>query len=644
MRDLGVNPLNQDRKSSLRQYGMVFGLGILTSLLFFLPFLIWDKGYFVYYGDFNVQQIPFYWMCHDSIRSGNVLWNWYTDMGANFVGSYAFYLLGSPYFWLTMLFPSGAVPYLMAPLLMLKFATASVTGYAYIRRFVREPNYAVIGALLYAFSGYSIYNVFFNHFHEVIAFFPLLLVGMEEFMINGRRGVFAVAVGLCAVVNYYFFFGEVVFCVLYFIIRAVYDRKNPRGFHVTWSRFLLLALEAVLGLLLSAVMLVPGLLAILGNPRTSQFLFGWNGIFYGNVQRYGLIISSFFFPPDIPAYPNFFPDSNAKWSSVSAFLPLFSMTGVLAFFKGRRRHWAKALFGLCCVMALIPFLNSSFSAFNSSYYARWFYMPVLILAAMTVNALEDPAVELDRPAKRIGWLMIATLAFALVPVQDTSTKEWTLGVLQNPGQYAAVLGFGLAGLLVYRFIARRWRQDKRLPQRMLAAVLAFTVVGSYVASLVPSRTMGSFSVLMTMLLGIKFIIRPVMTTREAMQNVSKKKRMVQSIVCGAFIGMICGFVGAGGGMMMLLILTSVMGYELKTAVGTSVFIMAFTALTGAVSHFTIGGLPDGWTLALCMAFTLLFAQIAAKIANKSKPETLNRVVGVVLLVLGVVILAVQYLK
>ena len=162
---------------------------------------------------------------------------------------------------------------------------------------------------------------------------------------------------------------------------------------------------------------------------------------------------------------------------------------------------------------------------------------------------------------------------------------------------------------------------------MMAAVLAFTVVGSYVASLVPSRTMGSFSVLMTMLLGIKFIIRPVMTTREAMQNVSKKKRMVQSIVCGAFIGMICGFVGAGGGMMMLLILTSVMGYELKTAVGTSVFIMAFTALTGAVSHFT-----------------LLFAQIAAKIANKSKPETLNRVVGVVLVVLGVVILAVQYLK
>lgn len=179
---------------------------------------------------------------------------------------------------------------------------------------------------------------------------------------------------------------------------------------------------------------------------------------------------------------------------------------------------------------------------------------------------------------------------------------------------------------------------------MMASVLAFTVVGSYAASLVPSTTMGGFSVFMTFLLGVKFIVRPVMTTKEAMAGVSAKKRAVQSVLCGVLIGFICGFIGAGGGMMMLLILTSVMGYELKTAVGTSVFIMAFTALTGAVSHFTIGGLPDGWTLALCMAFTLLFAQIAAKIANKSKPETLNRVVGVVLLVLGVVILAVQYLK
>lgn len=173
---------------------------------------------------------------------------------------------------------------------------------------------------------------------------------------------------------------------------------------------------------------------------------------------------------------------------------------------------------------------------------------------------------------------------------------------------------------------------------MMFSVLVFTVVGSYVSSLVPSTTMGGFSVFMTFLLGIKFILRPVMTTKEAMAGVSAKKRAIQSVVCGVLIGFICGFVGAGGGMMMLLILTSVLGYELKTAVGTSVFIMTFTALTGAVSHFAIGGMPDPLVWVLCIFFTLLWARIAAVFANRAQPKTLNRATGVILVILGGVIM------
>lgn len=173
---------------------------------------------------------------------------------------------------------------------------------------------------------------------------------------------------------------------------------------------------------------------------------------------------------------------------------------------------------------------------------------------------------------------------------------------------------------------------------MMGSVLVFTVVGSYVSSLVPSSTMGNFSVFMTFLLGIKFIVRPVMTTKEAMQGVSAQKRALQSVVCGTLIGFICGFIGAGGGMMMLLILTSVLGYELKTAVGTSVFIMTFTALTGAVSHFAIGGMPDPTVWILCVIFTLIWAQLAALFANKATPKTLNRVTGVILVVLGIAVM------
>ncbi len=214
----------------------------------------------------------------------------------------------------------------------------------------------------------------------------------------------------------------------------------------------------------------------------------------------------------------------------------------------------------------------------------------------------------------------------------------------NMPAYEAV-GIALASdVLASAVSAYTYGKNKNLDIRngivMMISVLCFTLLGSWIASLVPNQTMGSFSVFMTFLLGIKFIVKPVMTTKEAMAAVNPRKRFVQSVVFGVMIGFICGFIGAGGGMMMLLILTSVLGYELKTAVGTSVFIMAFTAFTGAASHFAIGGMPDILCLTFCGLSTLLWARIAALFANKASAITLNRATGVVLAVLGIAIMVV----
>lgn len=177
---------------------------------------------------------------------------------------------------------------------------------------------------------------------------------------------------------------------------------------------------------------------------------------------------------------------------------------------------------------------------------------------------------------------------------------------------------------------------------MMIAVLCFTLVGSFAASVVPKTAMGNFSVFMTLLLGIKFIVRPVVEPKKRLLGATAKQKAIRSVICGAGVGFICGFVGAGGGMMMLLVLTSVLGYELKTAVGTSVFIMSATALTGAASHFAIGGLPDLLPLILCVVSTLVFAQVAALFANKAQPKTLNRITGAILVVLGAAILGVNF--
>lgn len=211
--------------------------------------------------------------------------------------------------------------------------------------------------------------------------------------------------------------------------------------------------------------------------------------------------------------------------------------------------------------------------------------------------------------------------------------------------YEAV-GIALASdVLASAVSAYTYGKNKNLDIRngivMMISVLCFTLAGSFIASLVPNQTMGGFSVFMTFLLGVKFIVKPVMTTKEAMAETKPQKRLIQSIICGAAIGFICGFIGAGGGMMMLLILTSVLGYELKTAVGTSVFIMAFTAFTGSASHFAIGGMPDIWCLVFCILSTLLWARIAALFANKASAIVLNRATGVVLVILGAAIMIVS---
>ena len=213
--------------------------------------------------------------------------------------------------------------------------------------------------------------------------------------------------------------------------------------------------------------------------------------------------------------------------------------------------------------------------------------------------------------------------------------------------YEAV-GIALASdVLASAASAYTYGKNKNLDVRngivMMMSVLAFTLAGSFLASQVPNTAMGGFSVFMTFLLGVKFLVKPVMTTKETMNAVSGKTRIAQSVLLGGMVGFICGFIGAGGGMMMLLALTSVLGYELKTAVGTSVFIMTFTAFTGAASHFAIGGMPDIRLFAYCVLSTLLWARIAAKFANKANPATLNRVTGAALAILGIAIQTLQRL-
>ena len=326
----------------------------------------------------------------------------------------------------------------------------------------------MLGACLYALSGFAVYNVFFNHFVDVVALFPYLLWALDEAIYEDRHGLFAFWVAVNLLNNYFFFVGQVIFLCIYFVCKL-----TAKDFRLTGRKFGHLLWESVLGVAMGCLLLFPAVLSLLQNPRTIDLSSGWGFLTYAKVQQYLAILLSWILPPDSPYLTSVWSEGVIKWTSMTAYLPLCSLAGAMAYWRSRKADSKKRIVAVCAVCALVPVLNSAFYALNSSYYARWYYMPTLILAAMTVNALEDPDIDLDAPARGIGWIMLATLVFAVVPVRDDTTETWSFGVLKNPGQFFVVLGFGLLGLMLYRVLCSKWRQDSRFAQRMTAAVLVF---------------------------------------------------------------------------------------------------------------------------------------------------------------------------
>lgn len=455
-------------------YALLWGL--LLGALIVVPIMIYDRGYFIYYGDFNVQQIPFYQLAHDSIQSGNTGWSHLTDLGANFIGSYSFYLLGSPFFWLTMLLPSAWVPYAMGPLLILKLGLCSLSAYIYLRRYVHDKRYAILGGLLYAFSSFSVYNIFFFHFHEPMIIFPLLLAAVDEFHMTKRRGVVALTVCASALVNYYFFFGQVIFVAIYYVMKLI-----CRSYRFKMREFISLAVECVLGLFMSGVLLLPSIAAITGNYRVSELLNGWNALIYPSTQRYIQILVSFFFPGDIPARNNFTASAGAKWSSIAAYLPVFSMIFVIAYLRAKKGAFFRRLLLILLLMAFVPILNSMFQALNVAYYARWFYMLTLMMTAVTVRSFDDMD-EVDFKKGFFPTLIVTgalTLYIGLMPekVTDEDEEYMRIGLSKYPKLFWAFAGVALLGLGLAAILYAVHRKKPKLFFRLTALILSVFIVG-----------------------------------------------------------------------------------------------------------------------------------------------------------------------
>lgn len=454
-------------------YGQVFLICFLIAAALFLPHCIVDglSGEFFHYaGDFNDQQISFYAYANNFIKRGGSF-SWATDLGSGFINAYSFYLVGSPFFWLSLLFPAKWMPWLMVPFLCLKFALAGGGAYLWLRRWPKNQSMAVLGGCLYAFSGFSVYNIFFNHFLDVVALFPYMLAALDSTVIDGKKGVLPFWVALNLLNNYFFFAGQAVFLIIYFVCLCI-----GRIYKLKWRLFGRLAFETVLGCALGCLLLIPAALSLLQNPRTIDPFSGYGYLVYGKAQQYLAILYSMFLMPEAPYLTDMFNEGVLKWTSLSAFLPLFGIAGGLAFCRLKPRHPFSRILKVCLVCALVPALNSAFYCLNSSYYARWFYMPLLILSAVSVMALENHRAEFKTPVVTVTLFTLSAAAFALVPNKDAD-GNFVLGVVDSQPRFWAIFGVSLLGVALFAVLLKIFRtpaRKRQLGAAMLAGVAGFT--------------------------------------------------------------------------------------------------------------------------------------------------------------------------
>ena len=382
------------------KYLSVFLLGTLMYIIAIIPVLVMRDGLFYYYGDYNYQSIEFYTFTHRAIREGFFFWHPNIEWGGSVFAALSGYST-SPFLYLLLPFPTEWVPYLLPFVMAVRYGVTATTAFAWLRTFTKTDNAALIGALLYAFSGFQAINIVFTLFHDVTAFFPLYVLCFDRLMQKKGWAGFTLMTALMSFMSLYHLFGQVIFFLLYYFVRyhryhikglSLKDRREKVRIKNNLKRFFSALGCGILGVCIAMPQILQSLSVLIGNSRIESTLIGEHLLAYSNSTTLWNVIKSLFILPETMGNQMLFFNSEVRWASVSLFLPCVSIAGVIAYYlmikKRGKKDWKAILVAIFALMMMIPALNALFSAFNSMYFARWFYIPILFMACMTAQALE----------------------------------------------------------------------------------------------------------------------------------------------------------------------------------------------------------------------------------------------------------------
>lgn len=443
-------------------YFKTFGLCLIIAIMIFLPTLIKNKGLLTFQGDFQNQQVAFNINVNNELSKGNNLYTFNNDLGSSIIEGYSFYNLSSPFFKLGLLFDAKLYPYLITLFLILKFSLTGLFTYLYLEKFVSKKNLAILGAILYTFTGFQIYNIYFNHFHDLVMMFPLFLYSIDKLVMEDKRGLFIFILFLTILTNYVFAFGQLVFLLIYLIINFLTKR-----FELNKKNILKIIIELSLGILLSMVILLPSFLSVINNPRVSDVL-SLKEYFIYPIEQYIKIFESML----LPCFTLFDASitNTTNWKSCELWIPFFGIVlSSIYVFKNRKDYLSIIIITLFIFM-FIPILNSSFTLFNTEYYARWYYIISIFLVISSIKVLDQKtSINKNHLFKLIVLIYLFLITYYLIYVVSRFN-------LSN--YYVMNLLLSICSLILLPFIIKKYYKKEKIIILIIPTII-FILIESY---------------------------------------------------------------------------------------------------------------------------------------------------------------------
>lgn len=442
---------------------LAFILSTLLGILIVLPNIIVGKGIYYLIADINLQQIPFNMINNYLIKKGNFNFTWFNDFGSSFIPTYSFYNLFSPFNFIGYLFPYKIYPYLIGPIFILKYGLTGLTSFLFLKRYVKNKDYAVLGSILYTFSGFQFVNILFYHFHDAVCFFPLLLYTLDNLVYENKRGRFLLVVFLCSITNWFFFIEEIIFLVIYYIIKVITGE-----YKFTIKSFLYILLEGLLGTLMSMFILIPTYLFTSGNTRLNS---DWNirgALIYPNIW-YLEFARAFVLPSQVMSYGRRAMLMYSNYSSLDLYLPLLGFIFVLSYGFHNLKKSSTIIIFISIIMMFVPIFNSTYVLFNTSTYFRWAFMPILIMSLMSVKCIEN------KHSIKLSSILISLtiIAFLICIVIKRST------LINLPKYVIFMILVAVINIIICNYIYNK-KSKKRLKYFLIFVSLFIIFYGNFV--------------------------------------------------------------------------------------------------------------------------------------------------------------------